>query len=371
VWGGGAADGKNRFIRTWQSTAVGIEACACLHSDTLAVLDELHLVEPRVLDSAAYALANGCGKSRGNVYANMRPTKHWRVFGLSSGEVSCDTWLRSGGITVRAGQSVRVLDVPVHGSYGAFEDLHGFLGGKSFSEQLNRNALRCYGHAGPVFVRTLIEENPDLVKFLDTIVGCFSPSKGKPPLNPIQSRAARTFAIMAVAGELAALWGIVPWEKEEAIQSCVLLFRHWLKQIRANGSESPEARILEMVASYIDRFGDSRFSNFNGDDREVRIIDRSGWWKLEHLPVEEEESRQSSLVNEDPGYETRRIYLFTPSGMKEATRGHDLQAVAAALKGAGALVKEGADGRHAAALTTLPTGTRNRLYHVDPKKLRR
>jgi putative DNA primase/helicase len=59
VWGGGTADGKNAYVRSWQITGVGVEAIASLHSDTLAVLDELHLVEPRVLDPVIYAFSCG------------------------------------------------------------------------------------------------------------------------------------------------------------------------------------------------------------------------------------------------------------------------------------------------------------------------
>jgi hypothetical protein len=38
----------------------------------------------------------------------------------------------------------------------------------------------------------------------------------------------------------------------------VLLFKRWQKQMRASASESPDAKIREVVANYIDRFGDSR-----------------------------------------------------------------------------------------------------------------
>ena len=352
VWGGGGADGKTRgFIRTWQSTVVGIEAFASLHSDTLGILDELHLVDPKILDQASYAVANGCGKSRGNVHASMRPTKHWRVFGLSSGEASCDTWLRSGGITVRAGQVVRMLDVPVYGDHGAFDDLHGFPGGKAFAEELNRSALRHYGHAGPAFVRKLIEENPDLDDLVSGATPHFSPSEGEPQLNPLQARAARTFAIMAVAGELAARWGIAPWEEGEALNACVVLFRRWIEQMRACGSESPDSKIREVVASYIDKYGDSRFSDVK--DRDAKPVERAGYW------------RDDVVVGDDS--QTRRIYLFTSTGLKAATPGHDIGHVIAALKAAGAFSETGYGAE--TAKTTRTSSGEKKLYHIDRAKL--
>ena len=106
---------KTKFIRTWQATAVGLEAAAALHSDTLMVVDEIHHVEPKVLDAAAYSLTNGYGKSRGNIYACIRPTARWRVLVLSSGEMSCETRLYSGGLIVRGGQTVRHAGCPSRG----------------------------------------------------------------------------------------------------------------------------------------------------------------------------------------------------------------------------------------------------------------
>ena len=141
VWGGGETDGRNKYIRTWQATTVGVEAIASLHSDTLAVLDELHLCDPRVLDPVIYAFANGHGKSRGNVHAGLRPTKHWRVMGLSSGEMSSATWLHAGGFAVRSGQSVRMLDIPVQGQFGAFDDLHGRESAGDFVHTLYRSLI--------------------------------------------------------------------------------------------------------------------------------------------------------------------------------------------------------------------------------------
>jgi putative DNA primase/helicase len=252
------------------------------------VVDEIHHVEPKMLDAAVYSLTNGYGKSRGNIYACIRPTARWRVLVLSSGEMSCETRLYSGGLIVRGGQTVRMLDVPVEGKHGAFDDLHGFADAAAFSEALQRSTFHHYGHAGPAFVRKLIEENIDLDELLDKAMAAFSPPADRPPLNAIQRRAARTFGIMGLAGELATMWGLLPWEKGEALQSCVLLFRRWQKQMRASASDSPDAKIREVVANYIDRFGDSKFSNIEAGkgqvEYETRVLDRSGYWKDEPVP---------------------------------------------------------------------------------------
>jgi hypothetical protein len=99
-------------VRTWQA-AVGVEAIASLHSDTI-VLDIAPL-RAEVLDPMIYAFANGHGRSRGNV-RQFEADECWRVMGLSSGEVSCATWLRTAGFTVGSGQAdARNLISPVQG----------------------------------------------------------------------------------------------------------------------------------------------------------------------------------------------------------------------------------------------------------------
>jgi putative DNA primase/helicase len=345
AWGGGTADGRNQYIRSWQATTVGVEAIASLHSDTLAVLDELHLCDPKVLDPVIYAFANGTGKSRGNVHASLRPTKHWRVLGLSSGEVSCATWLRTAGFTVRSGQSVRMLDIPVQGEFGAFDDLHGGDSASEFAHTLFRSTLTHYGHAGPAFVQALIEENPDLDEHLATALGNFHHS------DNVQARAARIFAILAVAGALARRYGIVPWPDEhEPIKACVTLYNRWKEQLIASGAETSAARICQQVATFISRYGDSRFSDIEGGDSdEPRVNDRAGYWK--------------QMVGGP------RLYLLRSDALQDAARGHDLSEIGNALNSAGALYRVGGDGRHLTVVTRTPRGNDDRFYYVNPEKL--
>lgn len=344
AWGGGEVDGNNRYIRSWQATAVGVEAIASLHSDTLVVLDELHLCDPKVLDPTIYAFANGHGKSRGNVHASLRPTKHWRVLGLSSGEVSSATWLRTAGITVRSGQSVRMFDIPVQGKFGAFDSLHGWQSAGDFVHSLYRSTVTHFGHAGPAFVRALIEENPDLDDYLGAALKNFKYG------DNVQGRAARVFAVLAVAGALARHYGVVPWDNEhEPIDACVTLFTRWKDQLIASGAETPASRICQLVATYLSRYGDARFSNIEGGEpNEPRVFDRAGYWE------------------QIGGH---RIYLLRGDALLDAAKGYDLREIGGALKSSTALYRVGGDGRHLTVLTRTPHGTREWFYYVDPEKL--
>ena len=263
--------------------------------------------------------------------------------GLSSGEMSSSAWLRSAGYHVRAGQLVRMIDVPVQGNHGAFDNLHTCASGRQFSERIASNVARHYGHAGPAFVRALIEENPSLDEHLAEALAGFDHGD-----NPVQARAARTFAILAVAGELARHYGIVPWPANTALDACKTLFTRWKEQLKANNAETPEAKICAMVLNFISRHAESRFSNVNGGDSdEPKTYDRAGWW--------------------DVGSSGQRIYLLPAETIKDACTGHDVREVGKALDAAGALW--GKDAGRLQKKKRTPDGLNIEYYFVNPEAL--
>ena len=89
------------------------------------------------------------------------------------------------------------------------------------------------------------------------------------PVNEPQRRVARIFAILALAGELATEWGILPWKKREATKACVTIFERWQKQTLVSAASSPEKKILAAIANFIDRFGDDRFSELSTVSEQV------------------------------------------------------------------------------------------------------
>jgi hypothetical protein len=62
-----------------------------------------------------------------------------------------------------------------------------------------------------------------------------------------------------MAGELAIEYGIVPWPEGAAFAAAVELFRAWGRQ-RGTKSNREPTQVLQEVANFLDRHGDSRFS---------------------------------------------------------------------------------------------------------------
>lgn len=337
VWGGPS------FKRTWRATANGLEGAGALHTDTLLALDELGEIDPKGLYEAAYALVNGQGKTRANRYGEARQATRWRVFLFSTGEVTLPARMAAGNLDAKAGQELRIMDIPVAAQFGLFDELHGRGSGGALADEIRNLAAQHYGHAGPSFVSRLVQGRRDglrLVDEFDTIVAKFEASDGQ------ERRAARIFAICALAGELAARWSVTPWQTGASTEAAIHAFNLWRMRRATNGHNVEHVAILRAVADFIDRHGDSRFSDIAAVvDSSVPVRDRAGYWR------------------KDGG---SKLYLFTRSGLAEATRGFDMTRVAAALDKAGALDHEVERWTKS---TRLPGGGRAKLFHVDAGKL--
>lgn len=333
VWGHG-----ENFKRTWRATGNGLEGIASQRNDTLLALDEIGEADPREIGAVVYAMANGTGKARASRNGSARAAKRWRVMLFSSGELGLSALMAEGGKRSRAGQEIRLLDIPARRAFGAWDNLHSMTGGREFSDAIQRASVTHYGHAGPQFIRKLLEldEQDDLPALLAQFCTQY------PSTNGQESRAAERFALVAMAGELAITFGILPIPAGTARDSMLELFDVW----RAGRGQGPseDRQILRAVADFIARHGDTRFSS--ADDPQGEARDRAGYWE------------------DSP---SGRLYLFNRPGLEDAAKGYDLGRVVLALETVGAIAKRGT-GKHQAQ-KRLPDGSRPWLYFIDPDKL--
>jgi putative DNA primase/helicase len=61
-------------------------------------------------------LFNGAGKLQGAKEGGNRELKRWRTVAISTGEMDIETFLAAGGLKVKAGQLVRLLNIPMEKS---------------------------------------------------------------------------------------------------------------------------------------------------------------------------------------------------------------------------------------------------------------
>ncbi|TSE34147.1 DUF927 domain-containing protein [Tepidimonas taiwanensis] len=336
VWGGPA------FKRSWRATANGIEGAAVLFNDGLLALDEISECEPRDIGLIVYALTNGTGKARASRTGAARSLRRWRCFVLSNGERTIATSMQEVGIKAKAGQSVRLLDVPVARQHGAFDELHGFEDARALADAIKEAANRHYGHAGRAFLDRLTHDTENHAELLDTIRSL--PEFAAQGAHGQQHRAANRFALLALAGELATEYGLTGWPEGAAVKAAALGFELWGAQ-RGNGSDE-QRRILEQVAAFIDRHADARFSATDAPESHL-VRDRAGWWTT--------------------GSSGERIFLFTADGFAEAVRGYDKQRAYDALVQAGAADAPGEDGKRQRCMRI--AGRTVKVYRIYAERL--
>lgn len=335
TWGG------PNFKRSWRTTANGMEGAAALFNDCLLALDEISECDPREVGAIVYALGNGRGKQRASRTGLARSVTRWRCFVISNGERTIGTAMSEGGQRVKAGQSVRLLDIPAARKYGAFDDLHGEPNGAIFSDTLKLAAATHHGHAGRAFLEKLTRDPRNFGERLEVIKSLpgFSPKDGEGQ----EKRAAGRFALVALAGELATEYGLTGWPEGAAVEAAMTGFNLW-QSLRGRGNDE-RRQIIEAVRCFIERNGDSRFSDADSNDENMRII-RAGWYR-------------------DDG--DHRIYLFNSEGMKEATKGFELKRALDVLQEVGALEPNGTDGKRSRSLRI--AGRAVRLYPIDSDRL--
>ena len=338
VWGGPS------YRRSWRTTSNGLEGAAALFNDSLLALDEISECDPRAVGEVVYMLGNGRGKQRAGRTGGARSVSRWRSSVLSTGERSIATTMMEGGHRVKAGQAVRVLDIPAQRTHGAWDRLHQHASGTALSDALKREAARHYGHAGRAFLEKLTHDSDNFSEALDAIKQ--QPGLQAPGGEGQAARAAARLAVLALAGELASAYGVTGWAPGEATRAAEVGFAAWLG-LRDNAAGNAEnGQIAERLTGFIDRHGDSRFSDANNTDdpRAAVVRERVGWWEDDH---------------------TGRVFWFTADGLREALKGFDFARALDVLQLAGLIPAPGADGKRAR--TKRINGQAKKLYPVHPE----
>jgi putative DNA primase/helicase len=339
VWGG------VNFRRSWRATSNGMEGVAALFNDSLLALDEISECDPREVGAIVYSLGNGRGKQRASKTGAARSVARWRCSVLSSGERTIGTTMAEGGHRIKAGQSVRLLDVPAQRRHGAWDDLHGHTSGAAFSDALRAASKANYGHAGRQFLRALTHDGEtDIAAALEAMKA----QRGFQAPDGQGKRAAARFALLALAGELATGYGITDWTPGQATAAAGVAFAAW-KALRGPVPGNLEReQVLQRLAGFVDRHGDSRFSDVDDADtqRAAMVRDRAGWWE---------------------DMDGSRVYLFTAEGMREALKGFDFARGLDVLQQAGALPPPGADGKRSR--TRRIGGRAVKVYAIDAARL--
>jgi putative DNA primase/helicase len=266
VWGRGDERG---FIRTWRGTGNGIEAAATQFSDTFLALDEIGVASGHEVGNVVYSIAGGIGKQRANRDGSAKLPNTWRIFILSTGEISISDKIREGGKRARVGQEIRVLDINADAGkgFGVFD-----VGDnpENLARELRQAAVNSYGTAGSAFIRAIIARTDDVAIIVKEGLDGFRERVANGSQSGQVLRAANRIGLVAVAGELAIQLGILPWLTGSVNEAAGEAFRDW--HAERGGNDPAEVRAaIEQIRGILERDGDSRFDSPNpvADSRPV------------------------------------------------------------------------------------------------------
>jgi putative DNA primase/helicase len=343
----GSVWGSPSFVRQWRATSNGLEGVAVQHNETLLCLDELAQLDAKEAGSVAYMLANGMGKARAGRSGALRSPAQWKVMFLSSGEISLGDLAGRDGRGARrsaAGQEVRILDVEADAGagLGLFEIIHDAPSSETLARRIKEGAGSAYGIAGPLFLERIVERvdsiAPALKKGMEDFVRTNLPADATGQV----ARGARRFGLIAVAGEIAARVGILPWAPGNATEAAATVFRQWLVGRGGSGS-SEDRQAIERVRGFLEQHGSSRFEPIVADEYTPKTINRAGFWR--------------------EGEAGREYLILGTQWREEVCAGMDASRVARVLAEAG-YMRRGGDGKSSLTVT-LPGGIgKTRCYVI-------
>jgi uncharacterized protein (DUF927 family) len=243
----------------------------------------------------------------------MRARADWRLLFLSAGEIGLVQHMAEVGKQARAGQELRLAEIPADASagMGLFENLHESGHGAEFAKALDQATRKHYGSAWAAFLARLVAEAPEeiasaLHEGLRVFEGRFLSDDASGQARRVSAR----FALVGAAGELATNWSITGWEAGEAMRAAGACFKSWLVNRGGEGNQE-ERVILGQVREFLRRYGESAFTDVDRpsmkDTHAPVRSDRAGWRRHDelkdevHYYVSNEAFRSRVCKGFDPG----------------------------------------------------------------------
>jgi putative DNA primase/helicase len=359
-----SAWGDPSYMKTWRATSNGLEGVAKNHCDGLLCLDEIAQISSKEAGEAAYMLANGQGKARSRQDGEARKSALWRVLFLSTGEISLASKVAEDGNRRKttAGQNVRVVDIPADAGagMGMFENLHGFPSGEALSVHLNSAVKKYHGMAGRAFLAAAVPqiEIDKLRKNAPVMIQNFCNDVVPEGADGQVVRVAQRFALIAVAGEWAQSYGVLPWESGAAVKAARRCFEDWMRE-RGGIGDAETTGGIEAVRSFLQAHGMSRFVPA---------------WQQEQEELYSEGRARTIPPRDVAGFRKKSDdgegwdFFITAAAWKEICAGFNPSALAKTLQAKGWL--QGADARHTQKLVRIPGIGSGRYYCIDAKFLR-
>lgn len=297
---------------TWYGTALGLANEAAAHNDGLMPLDEVGQgADPVSVSQSAYALFNGVGKLQGAKEGGNRDLKRWRTVAISTGEMDLETFIASAGRKTKAGQLVRLLNIPLSKAVR----FHEYANGKQHADALKEAYQHHHGSAGRSWIKWLADHSQQAI---DTVRKCEAHWRNLIPADYGEQvhRVAARFAILEAALQLSE--AVTGWDAQTCRDAIQHSYNAWLREFGTGNKEHQQ--IIEQCEAFLNSYGFSRFAPFPYSSADMPIKDLAGY-------------RQKGKHENDPTI----YYTFRSTFEKEIAQNFNPKQFAEVLKNSGML----------------------------------
>lgn len=254
---------------TWYGTALGLANEASAHNDALMPLDEVGQgADPHSVSQSAYALFNGVGKLQGAKEGGNRDLKRWRTIAISTGEMDMETFIATSGRKVKAGQLVRLLNIPLSKAVC----FHGHANGKQHADALKAAYQQHYGAAGRAWVKYLADHQQDAVAAVRTAEARWR-SLIPAHYGEQVHRVAARFAVLEAALLLGQI--MTGWDKQGCQDAIQHSYNAWVNLFGTGNKEFEQ--IIEQAEAFLSAYGMSRFAPLDYNEQALIIPNLAGY----------------------------------------------------------------------------------------------
>ncbi|MEQ1969408.1 DUF927 domain-containing protein [Xenorhabdus nematophila] len=237
---------------TWFATTLGLINEAAAHNNNLLPLDEVGQGSSvKDVANASYALFNGKGKLQGMKSGGNRDILQFKTIAISTGEVDLDTFVRSEGKRLKAGQLVRLLNIP----FSSPTVFHGYQDAREHAKAIEKAIADNHGAIGRAWCNYLTQHKKatrNTIEEAKTRWNGLIP-KGAGAQLP---RVAERFAILE--GALIAATHLTGWTEQESRDAIQYCFNAWMAEFGTANKEHQQIR--EQTEAFLDRFGLNRYA---------------------------------------------------------------------------------------------------------------
>lgn len=210
------------IVRSWYTGFYDLELTAATFNDNLLIFDDIDEHELLEIRKTLYTLCLRLGKAKPKTkYSSMtKQSPPWCGVWLSSGEPCLSINQLKEQALLKPERQAHLLYLPVM-NHLLFANLHAHKDHHAFIDALGQSCRQHHGHAGIAFIEHLLADKRDF----NTLHAKMDSLPQLVALKYKDRRIVNMFTLVAMAGELAIEYKILPWAPGSVIEATGIVYQ--------------------------------------------------------------------------------------------------------------------------------------------------